>query len=69
MKRTIELTDEFIDKLVIDKLTEDFERTTNEVRQLEAWGELQEYQRADLKASRKIRKAAKRMLKYYGVAV
>jgi hypothetical protein len=69
---SIEIPDELIHEIVITALTGDFHRTSDEVARLKRIRKIEgllNHEAEDLKNSKRVRKAAKRLLSYYGVDV
>lgn len=69
IERSIELPDEFFAGVLTDMLIQDYEREKQAIARLKIKPTLKDYEKEDLKNSRKIAKACKRILKYYGVEV
>ena len=67
MRYNISIGYESAESLLIDILTDDYATVCKDISRLEEIEYLEPYQKEDLKHSRKIKKALKRVIKYYSV--
>jgi hypothetical protein len=61
----IEIDDEMMDKLVCARLFKDYELLKSDIRNLKDTKDLKPYQKEDLKAHKKYKKAMATLLEYY----
>ena len=65
MTRKVSLSPDTLDNLFRDMLVDDYRNVRTSVKNLEALGELKEFQQEDLDNDRRIMAAMEELLKYY----
>jgi hypothetical protein len=64
-KMKIEIDDEMMDKILCVRLFKDYDSLKSDIRNLKSTEDLKPYQKEDLKAHKKYKKAIATLLEYY----